>query len=132
MKGKLFDPLRRKYVAATPEEEVRQWFIGILRDVSLVPIPLMMSETGFKFGEKQYRADILVYDRSGAPALVVECKRPDVELTGEVARQAMMYNAVLSVRFIILTNGNHTQVYKKEGTRFASCDHVPSYSEIIG
>ena len=128
----LYDPLRHIEVAATPEEQVRQWFINELLGSFRVPAHMMMSETGFKFGEKQYRADILVYDRSGAPALVVECKRPDVELTGEVARQAMMYNAVLSVRYIILTNGNHTQVYKKEGTRFAPCDHVPSYTEIIG
>ena len=47
---KLYDPLRRKEVAATPEEQVRQWFIGVLRDSCGVPAHLMMSEAGLKLG----------------------------------------------------------------------------------
>lgn len=81
---KIWDPLRKKEVALTPEEKVRQWFIGVLRDSMKVPEHMMMSEAGFKLGDKQFRADILVYDRQARPLLVVECKRPEVELTQEV------------------------------------------------
>ena len=56
----LWDPLRRKEVAATPEERVRQWFIVQLRDVFKVPMHMMMSECALMFGGKRYRADILV------------------------------------------------------------------------
>lgn len=127
----LWDPLRRKEVAATPEEEVRQWFIAQLRDRFGVPMHLMMSEVGLRFGDKPYRADILVYDRNAAPLAVVECKRPDVPLDGKVIEQAMRYNSVLGVRFLVLTNGNLTYLYGLEEGVFVPCERFPSYEEMI-
>lgn len=127
----LWDPLRRKEVAATPEERVRQWFILQLRDVFKVPMHMMMSECALMFGGKRYRADILVYDRKGAPLAVVECKRPSVNLDAQVVEQAMRYNAVLGVRYIILTNGNLTYLYRLEAGRFVPCGSVPEYEEML-
>jgi len=127
----IWDPLRRKNVTATPEERVRQWFIIQLRDRFGVPEHMMMSEVGFRFGAKPYRADILVYDRTGAPLAVVECKRPDVAITPAVAEQAMRYNSVLGVHYMFLTNGNLTYLYKLEGERFVPCECVPSYEEML-
>ena len=127
----LWDPLRRKEVAATPEERVRQWFIVQLRDVFKVPMHMMMSECALMFGGKRYRADILVYDRKGAPLAVVECKRPSVKLDAQVVEQAMRYNAVLGVRYIILTNGNLTYLYRLEAGRFVPCGSVPEYEEML-
>ena len=66
----IWDPLRKKEVALTPEEQVRQWCIRVLADKMQVPMHLMMSEVGFRLGEKQLRADILVYDRSARPLMV--------------------------------------------------------------
>ena len=125
----LYDPLRRKEVAATPEEKVRQWFIGVLT-ASHVPAHLMMSEAAMTFGAKRWRADILVYDRSGKPLAVVECKRPGVDVDAGVADQAMRYNMVLDVQWLILTNGSRTLVFRRNGDVFASCDHLPEYEEM--
>ena len=127
----VWDPLRRIEIAATPEEQVRQWFISELRNTFHVPVDLMMSEVGFKFGSKQYRADILVYDRQARPLCVIECKRPSVEISPAVVDQAMRYNAVLSVRYIILTNGNNTYLYTRKGDRFVQMDHIPVYDEML-
>lgn len=127
----LFDPLRRKAVAATPEESVRQWFIGVLLGSCGVPGHLMMSEAPLKLGAKNWRADILVYGRSGAPLAVVECKRPDVALDAAVASQAMRYNQVLDVKWIILTNGDHTMVFRRDGNEFVPADDMPSYEEML-
>ena len=127
----VWDPLRKKEVAATPEERVRQWFIVQLRDVFGVPMHMMMSECALQFGEKRYRADILVYDRKGAPLAVVECKRPSVAITPAVAEQAMRYNSVLDVKFLILTNGNLTYIYTLEGGTFVPCNHIPSYDAML-
>lgn len=128
---KLYDPLRRKEVAATPEEQVRQWFIGVLRDSCGVPAHLMMSEAGLKLGAKSWRTDLLVYDRCGLPLAVVEFKRPDVAIDAGVAAQAMRYNQVLDVQWIILTNGNHTLVFRREGGRFVPYNGLPKYEEMI-
>ena len=91
----------------------------------------MRSEVGFRFGGKPYRADILVYGRDAAPLLVVECKRPDVALTPAVLEQAMRYNSVLRVRFLVVTNGKKTYLYRLEGETFVPCETFPSYEEML-
>ena len=92
---------------------------------------MMMSEVGFCLGGKQFRADVVVYDRKAQPLAVVECKRPEVELTREVLDQAVRYNLVLNVNLIIITNGHQTYICRKfeEGYRFI--DKLPKYEEII-
>lgn len=127
----LFDPLRRKEVADTPEERVRQWFIALLRDSAAVPAGLMMSEWALEYGGKRYRADIVVFDREALPLAVVECKRPEVKIDASVAEQAMRYNIVLGVTFLFLTNGKNTYLYKREGDVFRAMDHLPSYEEML-
>ena len=127
----IWDPLRKMMVTATPEERVRQWFIGQLRDTFGVPEHLMMSEVGFKFGAKPWRADIVIYDRNAVPLGVVECKRPDVALDARVVEQAMRYNSVLGVRWLFLTNGNLTYLYRLEGERFVPTDRIPGYEEML-
>lgn len=130
-KQTIWDPLRKKEVALTPEERVRQWFIGILSQQMQVPMHMMMSETGFKLGNKQFRADILVFDRNAAPLLVVECKKPEVELTEEVLEQAIRYNMVLNVKYMAITNGHKTFIFEKRDNQFAQCTQVPVYNEMI-
>lgn len=125
-----WDPLRKKMVAATPEEKVRQWFIGVLSGSAGVPEHLMMSEAGMEFGQKKYRADILVWDRSGHPLAIVECKRPEVELSSAVLEQAMRYNMVLGVTWLMVTNGTSTCIYKKEGRTFVPQHTLPLYENL--
>lgn len=99
---------------ATPEEKVRQWFIEYLHASRGVPYHLMNSEVALTFGSKKYRADIVIFDHSGAPEAVVECKRPGVPLSEEVARQALRYSSILSVRTIWLTNGTDTKCFVRQ------------------
>lgn len=131
----IWDPIRKKNVALTPEERVRQWCIGILADHYQVPVHMMMSEAGFKLGEKQYRADILVYDRKMQPLVVVECKRPEVDLTREVLDQAVRYNMVLNVRYMIITNGLKTLILKRNEedgrVSYAPSGSMPVYNDMV-
>lgn len=128
---RIWDPLRKKLVTATPEERVRQWFIDVLVSSAGVPAHMMRSEVGFRFGDKRYRADIVVYGRNGRPLCVVECKKPDFGIGAGVAEQAMRYNSVLDVKFMMLTNGNLTYIYILEGGTFVPFDHIPSYQEML-
>lgn len=127
----LYDPLRRRQVADTPEERVRQWLIGELLSTFGVPGHLMMSEAGLKGGTKSFRADILIWDRDGQPLAVVECKRPDVPLTPAVARQAMRYDSVLSVAWIILSNGDSTLVFRRTDGVFIPYPSVPHFDTML-
>ena len=94
-----------------------------------------MSEAGFKLGGKQFRADILVYDRQARPLAVVECKRPEVELSREVLDQAIRYNMVLNVAYMIITNGRQTFACARKlvdgKPQYSFIDKVPSYNEMI-
>ena len=116
-------------VALTPEEQVRQWFISLLRDTAGVPQHLMMSEASLRL------ADILVYDRNSSPLMVVECKRPELALSKEVLEQAIRYDSVLGVRCIVVTNGTRTCVALRDSAgqnSFGFVDRLPSYEELLG
>lgn len=126
----IWDPLRKKEVALTPEERVRQWCIGVLSQRMEVPMHMMMSEVGFNFGGKKFRADILVYDRKARPLMVVECKRPEVELTQEVIDQVIRYNMALNVKYLLVTNGNRTFMSGRTVSGFSCLDQVPVYDRM--
>ncbi len=130
-KNTIWDPLRKKEVALTPEERVRQWFIGVLANQMEVPAHMMMSETGFKLGDKQFRADILIYDRTAKPLMVVECKRPEVELSAEVLDQAVRYNMVLNVKYIVITNGKSTFICARNENGYVFVSQLPKYNEML-
>lgn len=134
MNGEIWDTLRKKDVALTPEENVRQWFISLLIDEFRVPAHMMMSEASIKLGDKAMRVDILVYDRQARPLAVVECKRPEVALSTRVLDQAVRYNMVLNVNYIIITNGRKTCICRKKTgeSTYNFIDYIPSYDEMIG
>ena len=100
----VFDPVRRRWVALTPEEEVRQHVIRQLHDLHGYPLGLMQVEGAIALNGMTRRCDIVTY-RDGRPMLIVECKRPDVPITQKVCDQACRYNTVLQVPYLLLTNG---------------------------
>jgi len=109
----IYDPLRRKYVADTPEERVRQGVIRWLHQAQGVSMGMMMSEYSLVWNGRRHRADIVVFDRELKPVTLVECKSPDVPLTDEVWEQALRYNRELDVQKIILCNGRDTKIWER-------------------
>lgn len=113
MRETIYDPLRRKEVALTPEEGVRQRMIGWLHDTLGISLNVMMSEYSFKYNGLQYRADIVVFDNSREIKILVECKAPGVAIDRGVIEQGIRYNKSLSVRYILFTNGLTLCGYKR-------------------
>lgn len=112
--AEIYDPLRRKMVARTPEEEVRQAVIAWLRDGKGIPETRMESEWGFTYNRRRYRADVVVFDRNLQPQLLVECKAPGVVLDAKVIEQVVRYTRVLPVRYILVTNGTVTHLLERD------------------
>ena len=104
----IYDPLRRKHVALTPEEGVRQSVIAWLRDTCGFHETLMQSEWPFTYNGRQYRADIVVFDRQLRPQILVECKAPSVKIDQSVIEQVIRYTRVLKAKKIVVTNGTTT------------------------
>ncbi|MBR4661048.1 MAG: type I restriction enzyme HsdR N-terminal domain-containing protein [Bacteroidales bacterium] len=129
----IYDPLRRKNVRRTPEEEVRQAAIRYLEENLGVPRQLMVSEHAFTFNSLQYRADILVYDRELRPLLLVECKAPSVHLDEAILEQVLRYNRVLQVRYILLTNGKSSYfcAWDDASGSYRFAESVPTYEQML-
>lgn len=129
MEKQIFDPLRKKPVSLTPEENVRQVFIKWLHENKKYPLGLMSSEYSLKFGKRNFRCDIIVFNRRIQPLMIVECKSPDVKITQKTIEQILKYNIVLRVKYLVITNGVVTfasEFDEKTGSYFYISD-IPEY-----
>jgi len=100
----VFDPIRKKWVAFTEEEKVRQFFILQLINELKIPASLISVERKITVNGLTKRYDIVVY-KDTKPWMVVECKAPEIPLTQEVLDQAGRYNQTLNAEIIGVTNG---------------------------
>ena len=130
----VLDPVRRRWVACTPEEEVRQQTIVMLHSSLGYPYELMQVEGAITLNGMTRRCDIVVYAPNGQPYMIVECKRPDVSLTQRVCDQACRYNTVLHVPLLLLTNGVQQVVVAVDFERrtLRQLETVPSWDTIKG
>ena len=101
----IFDFLRRRYVALTPEEWVRQHFVHFLVEHKGYPKGLLANEKELRVGEKKLRCDTLLYNRVLAPQMIIEYKAPDVAITQRVFDQISVYNHLLHVDYLVVSNG---------------------------
>lgn len=124
--NEVLDIVRRKYVAFTPEENVRQHVIHALHHVLGYPLELLQVEGAITLNGMTRRCDIVVYDKQVRPVMIIECKKPDVPINQKVLDQACRYNRVLQVPYLYLTNGLQHLVLK--GNRQLSS--LPSWEEL--
>ncbi len=101
----IFDVLRRRYVALTPEEWVRQHFVHFLIEHKGYPKGLLCNEIELRVGEKRLRCDTLLYNRDLKPLMIVEYKAPEIEITQRVFDQITAYNMLLHVDYLVISNG---------------------------
>lgn len=119
----IFDIIRKKYVVLTPEEWVRQHLVHYLINVKKCPPALIAIEREIELYGMPRRFDVMVFDRTGTPWLLVECKAPSVPLRRQVFDQAFRYNITLSAPYVAVTNGvNHFcgKIDSKRGFVFLS------------
>lgn len=131
-KRNIFDPLRRKYVALTPEEWVRQHFINFLITHKGYPGTLLGNEIAISLNGTSKRCDSILFDRQGHPLMIMEYKAPTVKITSKVFDQIARYNIVLKVRFLIVTNGMEHYCCKVDyqNNRCVFLQDIPHYEEL--
>jgi type I site-specific restriction endonuclease len=126
----IFDPVRKRFVALTPEEWVRQHVIRYLLDQKGFPSGLLSVEGTIKLYHTKKRYDIAAFDQKGKPLLVVECKSPDTKLNPVVIDQVTRYNLTLQAPYLFITNGIVQIFLKKAGKSFVQMNKFPEYQEI--
>ncbi len=102
---RIYDVCRNAYVKLTPEEWVRQHFVGYLSGVLGYPATIIGNEVSLRLNGLSRRADTVVYDEHGEPYIIVEYKAPYVEITQHVFDQIVRYNMVLRARYLAVSNG---------------------------
>ncbi len=107
-KTSVFDPIRKKWVALTPEEHVRQYMLQYLMGAMQYPPGLIAVEKSIMVGTRIKRFDIVVYSRDHKPWMLVECKAPDVPVTEATLHQLLAYQRVMQCSYWLLTNGVQT------------------------
>jgi hypothetical protein len=128
----IFDLIRRKYVALTPEEWVRQHFVNYLIVEKYYPSNLLGNEITLRQNETSKRCDTIVYNRFLDPLMIVEYKSPDVSIKGTVFDQICRYNALLKVRFLTVSNGilHFCCRIDYETQTYTYLESIPNYDEL--
>ena len=125
----VLDPVRRRYVALTPEEGVRQRLLADLLALGYPP-GLLAVEKGLAFGGKTWRADAVAYGRAGRALLLAECKAPSVAVTQETFDQLARYNAVLGASVLVVDNGRVRYCCVRQGDGWAFTEALPAYAAL--
>jgi len=128
---KVFDIVRKKYVALTPEEKVRQLLIHYLIQEKNYPKNLLVLEHEFRLNGLSKRADIVVMNTEGMPLMLIETKAPDVHVTQKAIDQIVSYNLHYKVKFLLITNGSEFLMYRLQGDRVIQLPEIPSYNELL-
>lgn len=104
--ARIFDPVRRSWIALTPEEWVRQHCLNWLlqRGYPLGRCSVERRVDGKAHSAAQ-RFDLLWRDGRLEPFLLIECKAASISINDDTLRQTSWYNLTLKAPYILLTNG---------------------------
>ena len=131
-KPEIFDFLRRRYVALTPEEWVRQHFTHWLVDHKGYPKGLLGNEVALQCGDKTVRCDSIVYGNNQRPLMICEYKAPSVPISQHVFSQISAYNLLLHVDYLVVSNGLQHYCLRMdyEHQTYQFLTNIPLYTEL--
>ena len=131
-KHTIFDFLRRKHVALTPEEWVRQHFTHFLVEHKGYPKGLMGNEVELHVGEKRLRCDTVLYNKQGQPQMIIEYKAPTIQIQQKTFDQITAYNLLLHVDYLIVSNGLQHYCCKMDydNQKYLFLQDIPEYENI--
>ena len=130
--GKIWSHIRQRWLAETPEEQVRQSYVPILINEYGFSLDQMEEELNLTGrGSANARADFVIWrstkDRSdrAAPLIVVECKSDNVTIKPEDYGQGDAYARIVDARFVVTHNSRETKYWRVRK------DKMPGYLEEI-
>lgn len=125
----VFDPIRKKYLVLTPEESVRQLLIEFFRKEKNISKNYFGIEKSFKINGRLKRFDLLIFDESHHPHVLIECKSPKVKINQDVFEQVAWYNYHFKVPYLLVTNGivTHCCSIDYDKKEFSFIDKIPDF-----
>lgn len=131
-KNVIFDVIRKRYVALTPEEWVRQHFVHFLIAHKGYPMPLMANEVLLNLNGTKKRCDTVLYKSDLSARMIIEYKAPHIEITQTVFNQITRYNMVLKVDYLVVSNGMQHYCCKinYEDQSYIFLEDIPQYANL--
>ena len=123
--GKIYAPLKEKWLVAKPEEKVRQHYITVLVNEYGYNLDQMAQElkvNNSSRGQGKARADIVIWkskadkDAKKAAFIVVECKAENVKVRVEDYYQGFNYASWAHAEFFVTTNEKETKFFNVDPT----------------
>lgn len=132
-KNVIFDVIRKRYVALTPEEWVRQHFVNYLIVHKGFPQMLMANEVNVILNGTKKRCDTVLYRRDLSARMIIEYKAPHIEITQQVFDQITRYNMVLKVDYLIVSNGlqHYCCVIDYTNQSYTFLKDIPEYLSLL-
>lgn len=129
----IWDPVRRKWVALTPEEWIRQNMTLYIAERLGVSPNVMANETEIQYNGMRRRCDAVIFTPEGVPMIVAEYKQQRVRITQRVFDQAALYCAHLRVPYLIVSNGMQHLLCRVdfENRRYTFAREWPTYAQLL-
>lgn len=121
--------VRKKEIKLTPEEVVRQLFLGVLMNEYGYPAERMELEYAVSFGREKKRADIVVFDKqqTTTPYIMVELKKPKLK---DGKEQLKSYCNATGAPIGVWSNGESISFYhRKDPNYFEDIPGIPKATE---
>jgi hypothetical protein len=130
--AKIFDFIRKKYVALTPEEWVRQNFLKFLVTEKKYPQSLILIEQTLQVHQMKKRCDAVIYDNSAQALMIIEFKKPEVNISQGVFDQIARYNIPLKVKYLMVSNGlqHYCSRIDFENNAYHFMETIPDYTSL--
>lgn len=117
--------VRKRWFVLTPEETVRQVCIRYLTALGYQLNHINVEKLVVINGLRK-RFDIVVYDKSINPLILIECKAPSVSLQQRDMDQLSIYHTSLGTKYLWLTNGHDHYIYQDStGQSLKRIDELP-------
>lgn len=132
-KQMVFDFLRKRFVALTPEEWVRQQFTHFLVEHKGYPAMFIGNEITLSVGRLSRRCDSVVFNKTAEPVMIIEYKAPTVKITQKVFEQICSYNIALHAPYLTVSNGLQSYCCRidKEANTYEFLKDIPAYGELL-
>lgn len=117
--------IRKRAVADTPEERVRQALLRKMVDELGFPKGLISVECGGIGGR---RTDIVCYTKEMTALLLIECKA--IPLNEEAIQQALGYNEKILAPFLCLANREEIHTFWFQDSKRKSIPFLPKFKDL--
>ncbi len=131
-KPEILDFLRRRYITLTPEEWVRQHFTHWLVEHKGYPKGMLGNEIELRLKQKKLRCDSILYNKEAKPQMIIEYKAPTIQIKQQVFDQISVYNLLLHVDYLVVSNGLQHYCCKMDyaNQRYSFLQDIPDYKDL--